>query len=512
MEDIYAIHLRKSRADIEAERRGEGETLSRHLATLTEYAQRAGLRIGKIYREIASADSIDARPEALQMLKDVQAGMWRGVLCMDLDRLSRGGSADQDRVLRTFYISDTLIITPGKTYDLTQPNDEDFSEMKFFFARLEYKTIKRRLYKGRERSAKDGWYLGTKDPYGYRRVRKTIHGRTGPTLEPVPEQVETVNQIFTWYASGHSSHTIADMLNASGLRTNSGGLWTPSTIRGMLHNVLYIGYVSWGKRVAKPTIIGDNVLIKRPQNPDAIIVPAKHPGIVPEPLWEAVRARLESNGAPPVQPGNPLVNPLGGLVYCARCGWSMQRHHSRAGMPATLRCYNRECDQISAPIDAIERHILQAIDAEFFPSLPLSQPSRPSTASIDRQRRNIIKQIDQTKAQQGRLHDLLERGVYSVDEFLARREELSKRLAGLQERLDEIKQPEDEQKRLDKLRGLIPASLTAADAYNRATTPELKNQLLKAIIERVEYDKTEKRRGKYDADDRGLSIEVKFRI
>ena len=32
----YAMHLRKSRADLEAEARGEGESLSRHRKTLTE--------------------------------------------------------------------------------------------------------------------------------------------------------------------------------------------------------------------------------------------------------------------------------------------------------------------------------------------------------------------------------------------------------------------------------------------------------------------------------------------
>ena len=50
--DVYAIYLRKSRADIEAEKLGEGETLARHKKILTELAARKGLYIGKIYQEI----------------------------------------------------------------------------------------------------------------------------------------------------------------------------------------------------------------------------------------------------------------------------------------------------------------------------------------------------------------------------------------------------------------------------------------------------------------------------
>ena len=36
--DKYAIYLRKSRADLEAEKLGEGETLARHKKILTELA------------------------------------------------------------------------------------------------------------------------------------------------------------------------------------------------------------------------------------------------------------------------------------------------------------------------------------------------------------------------------------------------------------------------------------------------------------------------------------------
>lgn len=38
--DIYAIYLRKSRADLEAEKLGEGETLARHRKILEELAAR----------------------------------------------------------------------------------------------------------------------------------------------------------------------------------------------------------------------------------------------------------------------------------------------------------------------------------------------------------------------------------------------------------------------------------------------------------------------------------------
>ena len=45
--DKYAMYLRKSRADIEAEKEGEGETLARHRKILTDRAVRKGLYVEK---------------------------------------------------------------------------------------------------------------------------------------------------------------------------------------------------------------------------------------------------------------------------------------------------------------------------------------------------------------------------------------------------------------------------------------------------------------------------------
>ena len=80
----YAIYLRKSRADMEAEAKGEGETLARHEHILLDLASRKGLKIGKIYREIVSGETIEARPEIQKLLSDVKAEKWKGVLVFEV--------------------------------------------------------------------------------------------------------------------------------------------------------------------------------------------------------------------------------------------------------------------------------------------------------------------------------------------------------------------------------------------------------------------------------------------
>ena len=145
----YCIYLRKSRKDLEAEQTGQGETLARHERTLLSLAKQRNLIIGNIYREIVSGESIAARPMMQKLLKEVESGIWDGVLVMEIERLARGDTIDQGTVQRAFQYSNTYIITPQKTYDPSNEFDEEYFEFGLFMSRREYKTIKRRMQAGR---------------------------------------------------------------------------------------------------------------------------------------------------------------------------------------------------------------------------------------------------------------------------------------------------------------------------------------------------------------------------
>ena len=482
----YCMYIRKSRAD------EPDEALERHRKTLQELADRLGLRVTRVYQEVASADSIAGRKEIKALLNDVCAGMWAGVLVMDLDRLGRGDSADQAVIMTNFLYSDTQIITPSKTYDLADEMDQDQSEFRLMFARLEYKQIKRRLYRGRERSARDGWYLGTKHPFGYRKIKTT-----GPTLEIIPEQAALVRLMFEQYAAGLGKETICDLLNATGARTNSGALWTPSSVGSILHNPLYVGKVRWGRRVGKPVYTNGIKEIKRPINPDMIVADGQHEAIVPDSLWEAVQARLQGNPAPSIKAGKTVSNPLCGLVKCARCGRIMQRHYSapdskHRNFTEYLRCPNRSCDQYHVQLDVIEAAILEHLRALTVPTVD-ADDDRIKRAELRAAEANATrKSIAETESQLERAHDFLERGIYSLDDFLRRRESLSERLAGLHTRLAEYTRPDPEEERLAALRRLVPAAQSALELYSRAGTPEARNELLKSVIDHVLYNRTER--------------------
>ncbi|MEG1152304.1 MAG: recombinase family protein, partial [Oscillospiraceae bacterium] len=88
-----AVYLRKSRAEEASDT--IDETLAKHKAVLLEYAKKNKLKIIKTYEEVVSGESLLARPQMLQMLTDVEDDKYDAVLCMDIDRLGRGGMKDQ---------------------------------------------------------------------------------------------------------------------------------------------------------------------------------------------------------------------------------------------------------------------------------------------------------------------------------------------------------------------------------------------------------------------------------
>ena len=91
----YVKYLRKSRFDRDYAELSIEETLKRHEAILDRLAKDRGYYIAKTYYEVVSGESIAARPEIQKMLEEVSAGIYAGVLVVDLERLARGNGADQ---------------------------------------------------------------------------------------------------------------------------------------------------------------------------------------------------------------------------------------------------------------------------------------------------------------------------------------------------------------------------------------------------------------------------------
>ena len=96
---LYCMYLRKSRADRDSQLYDEQEILARHEMILKETAEKMGICIGKIYTEIVSGETIADRPEIKNVINDCYAGLYQGILVVEVTRLSRGNQGDAQTIM-----------------------------------------------------------------------------------------------------------------------------------------------------------------------------------------------------------------------------------------------------------------------------------------------------------------------------------------------------------------------------------------------------------------------------
>ena len=268
--DKYAIYLRKSRADMEAEKLGEGETLARHRKILTELAARKGLYVEKIYQEIVSgAETIKDRPEIQKLINDAYQGKYRGIIIVEVTRLSRGSQGDAQIILDCLKYANRnnglLVVTPTKVYDVAHnSDDEEYMEFELFMSRREYKMIQKRMDRGKKQCVVEGNYMGSYRPYGYN-ILKT---KTGRTLVPNEEEAPIVKKIYKWTVEDNMTPgEIARKLTNMGIPTYTGEPeWSLATIKTILTNPTYIGKVRWNDRMQIKTMVDGKLVTSRPRS------------------------------------------------------------------------------------------------------------------------------------------------------------------------------------------------------------------------------------------------------
>lgn len=505
--DEYAIYLRKSRADLEAEAHGEGETLARHEAALTRLAAQRGLSVVRTYREIVSGDTISARPEMQNLLSAVRTGIYAGVIVMEVERLARGNTKDQGIVAEAFALTGTKIITPGKIYDPTNEYDMEYFEFGLFMARREYKTIVRRMQAGRAASAREGLFPGGTAPFGYRKVK--LQGRKGFTLEHDEREAPIVRLIGDLYAydmkdgSGRTvsmgGTRIARYLNGLGHTTRSGRPWTASSVREVLTNDANYGRVRWQHRKEVKRLDADgNIVVSRPVNrEEAIVARAIFEPLFSEEVQRLIEQKLGSRDKMPTPWGKETQNPLVGLVVCGFCDHKMLRLPSPR-IPPALICTTIDCPCVSSYVHLVEKRILTLLQAWLFQhEVQIHSPHKRKDAcgrirALDAAAASLEKELGTLRQQHSRLQDLLEQGVYDAETYFNRAHQLSERRKAKKEELSRV-QSEIRELRLqaEQEENFVPRVRNVLELYGCAETPADKNRLLKSILAKVVYSRSE---------------------
>lgn len=491
----YLIYLRKSRADNPD--MTVDEVLAKHESILQDFARTEfGEEIPEtcIFREVVSGETIAARPVMRRLMQLLESGNVKGVLVVDPQRLSRGDLEDCGRIVNVFRYTGTLVLTPQRTYNLTDEYDRKFFEMELTRGNDYLEYTKKILYRGRTASVKKGNYIGSVAPYGYRKITRGSGKDVQHTLEIVPDEAEALRLMCHMYLDdGMGFQAIAHQLDALGFRPRKAPQWSPAAIKDMLENPVYIGKIRWNYRKTEKRMVDGTITKTRPKDKDEqnwIYVDGLHDPIISEETHRAILAKRGTN--PCLRKGQVLRNPFAGLLYCGTCGRAMSFKRStcqsRPGqLTESLLCDNQSnCHTKSVLYAAFYDRVVQTLEdcvSDFEVLLKNDDDGfRTNNLSIIR---SLEAELEKLRAKDLRQKDAFDDGIYTKDEYLSRNAKVQEQIEATEQALLEARAATsplvDYQEKIarftDCLTALRDPDVTAAE----------KNKFLKTCIKKITY-------------------------
>lgn len=477
------------------------EVLDKHDKIIEEYAEKhlgGPIPEENKYREVGSAESLDSRPEILRLLKAIENPAIKAVAVVEVQRLSRGDLEDAGRLIRILRYTNTYVITPMKVYDLRDEYDRDAFERELKRGNEYLEYFKKIQARGKLASVKEGNYVGSVAPYGFDRITKEDGKKTYHTLIERKDQADVVRMVFNWYCNEDIGVTaICRRLEDLGVKTKTGGkYWHTYQIFSMLENVHYIGCVRWNWRKTIKIIEDQEIRKLRPKAKvdEYLIFEGKHDGIISEELFNKAR---EIRGKRHRTKRNlSLRNPFSGIMYCkcgAKMGYNTYRKNGVEYAPPKLVCNNQvHCktgsvlfDEIFADVCGIIKDCIEDFEVRI----------KNNNDDSFKLHKDLVVRLEK------KLKELEEKEVmqweaqYDPDPNMRLPQEVFKRL---NEKL--LLEKEEIKKSLAKAKGSMPKpidyreeKIKFEDALIALQDPhvdaKVKNQFLKNIIDRIEYER-----------------------
>ena len=483
------LYLRKSRTDDPT--LDVAEILARHENILDEYSERTwGKKIPETQkmREIVSGETIDSRPELLKILKMIESPKIKAVLLVEVQRLGRPDLEDIGRLSKLFRYTNTLVITPQKTFDLRNEYDREAFERELMRGNEYLEYTKKIMSRGRLLSVQQGNFIGTKPPYGYDKDIVMEGKKKCHTLKIKESEADVVRMVFDMYVNQDMGRVnIAHRLNELGIPTRTGALWGQDTIKTMLENDHYIGKVRWNWRKTI-TIVEDGEIKKvRPQTKvgEYLVYDGKHEAIISDELFQAARAKQGKNHR--AKPKTKVRNPLAGLLFC-QCGRAMSlRTYTAHKSAPRLLCDNQVyCKTTSCLYEEIidrVRETLEQCIKDF--EVRIKSDDKNSKQLHE----NLIKRL-KLKMEELNKKEINQWEKYSEEEmpkeiFQKLNEKVLKEKDEIQQALckayESMPEPIDYEERLLRFKDALEA------LNDPNVSADKKNKLLKNCIERITY-------------------------
>lgn len=447
------------------------------------------------FREVVSGETMAARPELQRLLRLIESPKYKAVAVVEPQRLTRGDNEEIGRLMKLLKYTDTKVITPMRIYDLRNEFDWDAFERELKRGNdylLYYQKIQRR---GREASVVAGNFIGSIAPYGFDKTTVKDGKKNCPTLKENPEQATVVRMIFDMFVNKNMGRQkICNYLDNAGIKPPKGEHWSPETLYDLLRNVHYIGKVRWNWRKTITIVKDGEIINRRPKNRlgEYLVYDGKHDGIISEELFYAAQEKIGKS--PRTKPNVKVRNPFAGLIFCKRCGRSImyRPYNDRNQEPRMLCAGQKHCHTGGCKFDEIMDRVCSALedcikDFEVRVKYDTADSAKLHTQlikSLEAKQKDIEKR--ELAMWEAQMHpnpaERVPAHIFKTlnENLLKEKEEVNNALCKAYESMPEPVNYED---RLYTFKNALEA------LRDPEVDPEDKNNYLKEIIERIDYDR-----------------------
>ncbi len=313
-------------ARVSSDRQDVDLSVAAQLRALKEYAKANGYSIAREYVDEAESGRIADRPQFREMIDEGSKpkAPFQVILVWKFSRFTRKREHAvafkaqlRRKGIRVVSITEQAedSATGRLLEGIIESVDEYYSE-----------NLAQEVVRGMREAASRGFFLGSKAPFGYTRVKVSDGVKDRPTLEVDPVDAPIVREIFESSRRGNGLAEICKELNGRGI-TNRGRRWQKNIVHYLLTNEAYTGTAVWGVK-SKDEKAGEPVRVEN-----------AWPALVSRELFDAVQQGLHERAPAVARPGRVGSQYLlSGLLRCAVCGKSYSAQGAKSGQFAYYVC------------------------------------------------------------------------------------------------------------------------------------------------------------------------------